>query len=283
MNIHPLAIAVAAAAGGAAVMVVSGASGHTPPAQSALSSQLLTNQRISQAAVRRANTALNYMGVVRTPTLDNQYGLNKSNPKGVTPLAQVSGAGQGWQAPQIRDGQVTSPKVADGAITRSKMAAGVIPSSPVSAGASTSFTYGAYGPTALEITGDPTPLVYLSASVPQATTQNQTGPLTLTAPSRVTVNWSVAAVHVAGGSSIGIRCYLEATPLGSSAWNIEFPVASRIEETIAVGDQANLASPWQVDLDPGSYDMRVACYTSSAPEVTVAAADANITVIAIPR
>jgi len=131
MKIHPVAVAVAAAAGGAAVMVVSGASGHTSSAQSALNAQLLTNQRISQAAVRRANTALNYMGVVRTSTLDNQYGLNKSNPKGVTPLTQVTGAGQGWQAPQIRDGQVTGAKVADGAVTSSKVADGAVTSSKV--------------------------------------------------------------------------------------------------------------------------------------------------------
>jgi len=113
-------------------MVVSGASGHTSSAQSTLNAQLLTNQRISQAAVRRANTALNYMGVVRTSTLDNQYGLNKSNPKGVTPLAQVTGAGQGWQAPQIRDGQVTGAKVADGAVTSSKVADGAITQSKLS-------------------------------------------------------------------------------------------------------------------------------------------------------
>jgi len=132
MKIHPVALAVAAAAGGAAVMVVSGASGHTSSAQSTLNAQLLTNQRISQAAVRRANTALNYMGVVRTSTLDNQYGLNKSNPKGVTPLTQVTGAGQGWQAPQIRDGQVTGAKVADGAVTSSKVADGAITQSKLS-------------------------------------------------------------------------------------------------------------------------------------------------------
>ena len=126
MKIHPVALAVAAAAGGAAVMVVSGASGHTSSAQSALNSQLLTNQRISQAAVRRANTALNYMSVVRTSTLDNQYGLNKSNPKGVTPLTQVTGAGLGWQTPQIRDGQVTAAKLGDGQVTSSKVADGAI-------------------------------------------------------------------------------------------------------------------------------------------------------------
>ena len=132
MKIHPVALAVAAAAGGAAVMVVSGASGHTSSAQSKLNSQLLTNQRISQAAVRRANTALNYMGVVRTSTLDNQYGLNKSNPKGVTPLTQVTGAGLGWQTPQIRDGQVTAAKLGDGQVISSKVADGAITQSKLS-------------------------------------------------------------------------------------------------------------------------------------------------------
>ena len=120
MKIHPVALAVAAAAGGAAVMIASGANAGTTSS----SEQLIINQRISQAAVRRSNTALNYMGVIRTSTLDNTYGLNKSNPKGVTPLTQVTGAGLGWQTPQIRDGQVTSSKVADGAVTTSKIAAG---------------------------------------------------------------------------------------------------------------------------------------------------------------
>ena len=101
-------------------MLASGANAGTTSS----SEQLIINQRISQAAVRRSNTALNYMGVIRTSTLDNTYGLNKSNPKGVTPLTQVTGAGLGWQTPQIRDGQVTSSKVADGAVTTSKIAAG---------------------------------------------------------------------------------------------------------------------------------------------------------------
>ena len=119
MKIHPLAIGAVAAVGGAAIMLASGANAGTTSS----SEQLIINQRISQAAVRRSNTALNYMGVIRTSTLDNTYGLNKSNPKGVTPLTQVTGAGLGWQTPQIRDGQVTSSKVADGAVTTSKIAA----------------------------------------------------------------------------------------------------------------------------------------------------------------
>ena len=127
MKIHPVAIAVAAAAGGAAVMLTSGATAGTNSSE-----QLIINQRISQAAVRRSNTALNYMGVIRTSTLDNTYGLNKSNPKGVTPLTQVTGAGLGWQTPQIRDGQVTSSKVADGAVTTSKIAAGGVTQSKLS-------------------------------------------------------------------------------------------------------------------------------------------------------
>jgi len=120
VKIHPLAIGAVAAVGGAAIMLASGANAGTTSS----SEQLIINQRISQAAVRRSNTALNYMGVIRTSTLDNTYGLNKSNPKGVTPLTQVTGAGLGWQTPQIRDGQVTSSKVADGAVTTSKIAAG---------------------------------------------------------------------------------------------------------------------------------------------------------------
>jgi len=119
VKIHPLAIGAVAAVGGAAIMLASGASAGTTSSDQ----QLIINQRISQAAVRRSNTALNYMGVIRTATLDNTYGLNKSNPKGVTPLTQVPGAGLGWQTPQIRDGQVTTSKVADSAVTTAKIAA----------------------------------------------------------------------------------------------------------------------------------------------------------------
>lgn len=98
-------------------MLASGANAGTTSS----SEQLIINQRISQAAVRRSNTALNYMGVIRTATLDNTYGLNKSNPKGVTPLTQVTGAGLGWQTPQIRDGEVTTSKIAAGGVTQAKL------------------------------------------------------------------------------------------------------------------------------------------------------------------
>jgi len=98
-------------------MLASGANAGTTSS----SEQLIINQRISQAAVRRSNTALNYMGVIRTSTLDNTYGLNKSNPKGVTPLTQVTGAGLGWQTPQIRDGEVTTSKIAAGGVTQAKL------------------------------------------------------------------------------------------------------------------------------------------------------------------
>lgn len=129
MKIHPLAIGAVAAVGGAAIMLASGASAGTTSSDQ----QLIINQRISQAAVRRSNTALNYMGVIRTATLDNTYGLNKSNPKGVTPLTQVSGAGLGWQTPQIRDSQVTTAKVADGAVTTAKVADGAVTTSKIAA------------------------------------------------------------------------------------------------------------------------------------------------------
>jgi hypothetical protein len=98
-------------------MLASGANAGTTSS----SEQLIINQRISQAAVRRSNTALNYMGVIRTSTLDNTYGLNKSNPKGVTPLTQVTGAGLGWQTPQIRDDEVTTSKIAAGGVTQAKL------------------------------------------------------------------------------------------------------------------------------------------------------------------
>lgn len=69
--------------------------------------QLQTNQRISQAAVRRSNRALNYLAPIRTAASD----AADDGRDGVDPLASVPGAGSGWTSGQIADGAITSAKL----------------------------------------------------------------------------------------------------------------------------------------------------------------------------
>jgi hypothetical protein len=70
--------------------------------------QLQTNQKISQAAVRRSNRSLNYLAPIRTQATDNADNGNN----GVRPLSQITGAGRGWTSGQIADGAITTSKVA---------------------------------------------------------------------------------------------------------------------------------------------------------------------------
>lgn len=134
-----------------------------------------------------------------------------------------------------------------------------------------------------EITTSPTPLLYLASAIPEAVRAIQNGPLTLIASSRVTVSWTATAVFYAGSSSIGIECWPEVKKVESPTWDIEFTYATEMKQTIPEGGEANLSSSWQIDLDPGSYDMKISCYTSTQPGVVVAAKGAALTVIAMPR
>lgn len=84
-----LAVAGAVAAGAA---FSSGGNGASEHGATSASQQLIINQRISQAAVRRSNSALNYLAAIRTAATD---AINTGR-NGVTPLPQVTGAGQGW-------------------------------------------------------------------------------------------------------------------------------------------------------------------------------------------
>ena len=85
MKIAPYVIASAAVLGTAGILVASGTGAST------IQGQLMTNQRISQAAVLRSNQALNYMAPVRTAATD----AANTGTQGVTPLSRVPGAGQG--------------------------------------------------------------------------------------------------------------------------------------------------------------------------------------------
>lgn len=84
-----VAVAGGIAAGAAFSAGDTGASEH---GATSASQQLIINQRISQAAVRRSNSALNYLAAIRTAATD---AINTGR-NGVTPLSQVTGAGQGW-------------------------------------------------------------------------------------------------------------------------------------------------------------------------------------------
>ena len=89
--------------------------------------QLLINQRISQASVRRSNRALNYLRPIRTSETD----AADDGTNGVMPPI-----GGGWTgehiavgavgAPKLADAAVTGPKLADGAVTTPKLADGAV-------------------------------------------------------------------------------------------------------------------------------------------------------------
>lgn len=107
MKAFPFAVASAAVLGTAAILVASGtAATETGTTQS---QQLLTNQRISQAAVKRSNSALNYLAPIRT----SQSDANNTGANGVTPLSKVTGAGLGWGTAQIANQAVTPAKLSN--------------------------------------------------------------------------------------------------------------------------------------------------------------------------
>ena len=102
MKVYPFAIASVAVLGAAAVLVGSG----TAASENAntTSQQLLINQRISQAAVKRSNSSLNYLAPIRTTATD----AANTGANGVTPLSRVAGAGQGWTTAQIANQAITN-------------------------------------------------------------------------------------------------------------------------------------------------------------------------------
>lgn len=118
MKVYPFALASAAVLGTAAVLVASGTA-----AQPTTSQQLIINQRISQAAVRRSNSALNYLAPIRTTTTD----AANTGKNGVTPLSKVPGAGQGWPTTAIANNAITQAKIANGAIGPKQMAGYIAP------------------------------------------------------------------------------------------------------------------------------------------------------------
>ncbi len=116
MKLYPFAIASAAVLGTAAVLVGSGTAANENA--NTTGQQLLINQRISQAAVRRSNSALNYLAPIRTTQSD----AANTGANGVTPLSRVTGAGKGWTTAQIADQAVTGAKIANGTVTNTQLA-----------------------------------------------------------------------------------------------------------------------------------------------------------------
>jgi hypothetical protein len=116
MKLYPFAIAAGAVLGTAAILVGSGTAA-TENANTT-SQQLLINQRISQAAVRRSNSALNYLAPIRTTQSD----AANTGANGVTPLSRVTGSGKGWTTAQIADKAVTGAKMADSTVTNTQLA-----------------------------------------------------------------------------------------------------------------------------------------------------------------
>ncbi len=115
MRVYPYAIASAAVLGTAAILVGSGVSAQPVKVTA---EQLLINQRISQAAVKRSNSALNYLAPVRTTASD----AANTGAQGVTPLSRVAGAGQGWPTSAIADTAITQAKIANNAVGTAQLA-----------------------------------------------------------------------------------------------------------------------------------------------------------------
>ena len=107
MKVYPFAIASVAVLGAAAVLVGSGTAANENGTTA--SQQLLINQRISQAAVKRSNSSLNYLAPIRTAATD----AANTGANGVTPLSKVTGAGLGWTTAQIANQAITPAKLSN--------------------------------------------------------------------------------------------------------------------------------------------------------------------------
>jgi hypothetical protein len=266
MRAYPFAIASAAVLGTAAVLVASGTAASENANTTA--QQLMINQRISQAAVRRSNSALNYLAPVRTTASD----AANTGRNGVTPLSKVTGAGKGW----------TSAQIADGAITSAKIASGVLPRASVSGAAMTAFSSVALPASP----ADAIQMVALASPTTGATQSTQSGAVTTTGNTRVMLNASVSATGATASGTGTLKCHVEMRPTSSSAWSTPIQYAQDGYATVQAGAggaalTTTLTVTAAADLAAGSYDARVMCQLNSG--TTATASTAVLTVIAVPR
>ncbi|MBM3634638.1 MAG: hypothetical protein FJW99_05025 [Actinobacteria bacterium] len=181
MKVYPFAIASVAVLGAAGLLVGSGMAANEN--STTASQQLLINQRISQAAVKRSNSSLNYLAPIRTTTTD----AANTGANGVTPLSKVAGAGQGWTTTQIANQAITTAKIANGAVTHTQMSNPAYFAFIAFGGTVTSSTSGVTVTVAK--TGTSTYTVTfpsnVSACAPQVTLQTFTDPTTTTGSATV--------------------------------------------------------------------------------------------------
>lgn len=100
-----IAAGVVAGIGGAVLLDAATGPAGAQDAFTVTPAQLKVNQRISAAAVRRSNQALNYLAPVRTAQTD----AADTGSNGVR-----NGNGGGWGTAQIADGAITPAKLSDG-------------------------------------------------------------------------------------------------------------------------------------------------------------------------
>jgi hypothetical protein len=164
MRLYPFAIASAAVLGAAGLLVASGTAANENGTTA--SQQLLINQRISQAAVKRSNQSLNYLAPVRTTASD----AANTGANGVTPLSRVTGAGQGWTTAQIANQAITPAKLSNPSYFAYINFAGTVTSST----SGTTVTVVRSGTSTFTVTFPSN----VSACAPQATVQSFADPAT---------------------------------------------------------------------------------------------------------
>lgn len=182
MKVYPFAIASVAVLGAAAVLVASGTAANENGTTA--SQQLLINQRISQAAVKRSNSSLNYLAPIRTAATD----AANTGANGVTPLSRVTGAGQGWTTAQIANQAITPAKLSNPSYFAYINFAGTVTSST----SGTTVTVVRSGTSTFTVTFPSS----VSACAPQVTLQSFSDPTTTTgtatvAPGAQNTQWVV--------------------------------------------------------------------------------------------
>lgn len=203
MKVYPFAIASVAVLGAAAVLVGSG----TAASENAntINQQLMINQRISQAAVKRSNSSLNYLAPIRTAATD----AANTGAQGVTPLSKVTGAGLGWTTAQIADKAITPAKLSNPSYFAYILFGGTVSSSTTG----TTVTVAKSGTSTYTVTFPSN----VSACAPQVTLQTFSDPTTTAgmataAPGAQNTQWVVTTF----GTTLGAGGATAQTP--ASFW-----------------------------------------------------------------